>query len=722
MTYSKSRDRAARAPWLAVVALAAAALPSPVMAQASTAELPPIVIEGATLAKPKVKKADPKPAVTAEPQPAPAAASQAAAGSGQPGGASTTTGAGVETDAEIAAGDGAGAEGIAGGVPADRIGTSVSVVTRLDLEQRQIRHAADALRSLPGVHVGTQGTRSNVSVVRIRGAESNHTLVLIDGVEVNPGGGDGFFDFSTLTTDDIERIEVLRGPQSGLYGSGAMGGVVNIITRSGKGPMTIRAKAEGGSFGTADAMVGLSGGSERAHGAITLSGRRFDGFNISRFGEEEDGGRISTLSMGGGLMVVEGLKIDGTLRIARNDGDRDAFSGLAGSLLIPSDDTSEFETRLWVGRLQATLDTLEGAWQHRVFVNRAETDSEDRDALFGTTPTHSTNLKYGYQSTVRLDTPGYAGVRHYVTGLIEQEEEAFTQPSFDLDDRRRERTSLVGELRGEYLDTLFLTGSVRQDRNDVLDDYTTWRTSASLLVPQTPFRLHGSYGTGVKYPSFSEQFGFFFGFVPNPSLKPEESEGWDAGVETRLLGGRALVDVTYFDMELTNEIDTAFVPPGLFTAFNRVGESTRRGIEVSSRLALGRGLTMGIAYTWLDALEDDGSQEIRRPPHSGRLDVNYVFAGGRGNLNLAAAYNGEMTDIAFDSLTFSQVKVDLDEYWLVTAAASYQVSPGIELFGRVENLLDADYEEVFGYQTAGAAAFAGVRLTYGDADGRGGIK
>ncbi|MEW5965061.1 MAG: TonB-dependent receptor [Pseudomonadota bacterium] len=692
---------------LAVALLATAAMrPSLVWAQTADV-LPPVIIDGASLAKPKAKpsyqgaqekEAEPEPAAKAEKKPKPA-----------PGGE-------VGSPASDGAGDVAGSaapDEVTSGVPADRIGTSVSVVTRADLEARQIRHAADALRSLPGVHVGTQGTRSNVSVVRIRGAESNHTLVLIDGVEVNSSGGDGFFDFSLLTTDDIERIEVLRGPQSGLYGSGAIGGVVNIITKAGKGPPTIRAFAEAGSFGTLAGAVQASGGSDRAHGAITLSGRRFDGFNISRFGEEDDGGRISTFSVGGGVMVVDGLKVEGTLRMANNTGERDAFGGLDGSLLIPSDDRSEFDTRLWVGRLQATLDMFGGHWQHKVFVNRAETDSEDRDELFGSTRTRSTNLKYGYLSTVRLDTPGFAAVRHYVTGLVEQEEEGFVQPTFDADDHRRDRTSIAGEVRGEYFDTLFLAGTVRQDNNSDVDDYTTWRVSGALKVPETPFRLHASYGTGVKYASFSEQLGFFFGFVPNPDLVPEESEGWDAGIETRLFGGRALVDVTYFDTTLENEIDTKFVPPGVFTAFNRDGESRRKGIEVASRLALGYGLSLGLSYTWLDATEETGEQEIRRPPHSGRVDVNYAFAGGRGNFNLAAAYNGEMNDIAFDALTFSQVKVDLDEYWLVTAAASYKVLDGVELFGRVENLFDAKYEEVFGYETAGIAAYAGVRLTYG---------
>jgi vitamin B12 transporter len=321
---------------------------------------------------------------------------------------------------------------------------------------------------------------------------------------------------------------------------------------------------------------------------------------------------------------------------------------------------------------------------------------------------------YGYSTTLRLDAPQGMPVRHYLTGLIEQQEESFVQPvGGDGIKRERGRTGLAGEIRGEYFNSLFLAATVRRDDNEGFADATTWRTSASLLVPNTAFRVHASYGTAVKYPSFSEQFGFFTGFLPNPDLTPEHSRGWDAGIETTLLDGRAVLDVTYFDQNLRNEIDFRAVPIFQFQPFNRDGTSKRQGIEVAARYLMMPGLTLGASYTWLDATDDTGREEIRRPPHAGRIDVNYAFEEGRANLNIAAAYNGAMKDNAFEAaFPFGSQVVTLDDYWLLTVAGSYQLRPGVELYGRVENLLDQDYQEVFGYNTAGIAAYAGMRFTF----------
>jgi len=665
-------------------------------------ELPPIVVEGATLetppAKPKKKKA----------------AKSTGQGEAQ---AAAATGAG-EGQAE--------STGTVAGVPLDQLGSAVSVVTSGELRDQQIRHPADALQSLPGVSVSGQGTPNNLTVVRIRGAESNHTLVLIDGVEVNSVSTDGFFDFSSLDADEIAQIEVVRGPQGGLYGTGAIGGVVNIITKSGKGPLTIRARGEGGAFGTRDGALQVSGGNDDLYGSVTLQGRSTDGFNISTSGNENDGGRLSTFAFRGGVAVLDNLKLDGTLRLSKNTGDRDTFNGVLNGFAVPSDDNSVFTNRLWVGRLQATLDTLDGDLVHKLYVTGTETDSQDMDATFGTF-LHNVGdaTKFGYTGTYRIETPGLPGVRHYVTGLVERERQRFEQPSDPtMPDRERHTTSFAGEMRGEYLDTLFLTANVRHDDNDFVEDFTTWRVAGTLKVPQTPFRLHSSVGTGVKYPSLSEQYGSFAFFTPNPALVPEESTGWDAGVETTVLPGRATVDVTYFDSDLTNEIDFRTLPNFNSQPFNRDGKSTRRGVEVAASYRLLDNLTLGASYTYLRAREENGSEEIRRAPHSGRLDVNYAFDGGRGNVNVAAIYNGDMLDNAFDAATFAASKVVLDDYWLVNVAASYELSPGVALYGRLENALNQDYQQVFGYQTAGIAAYAGLRFTYEElasvtrADGR----
>jgi vitamin B12 transporter len=433
-------------------------------------------------------------------------------------------------------------------------------------------------------------------------------------------------------------------------------------------------------------------------------------------GDENDFGRLSNFGFSGGVKLLDNLEVEGTLRQSEVRGGRDnGFAGTIGPFAVPADDQSTLSSTLWLGRLAATLDTFDGRWSHQFRIGRAEITTTDHDATFlSDTKAIGINTKYGYSTTYRLDSPPGTPMRHFLTGLIEREEESFVQPvGGEGIERERGRTGLAGEIRGEYFNSLFLAATVRRDDNELFEDATTWRTAASLLVPSTPLRVHASYGTAVKYPSFSEQFGFFIGFLPNPNLTPEHSRGWDAGIETTMLGGRAVVDVTYFDQDLDDEIDFRAVPVFQFEPFNRAGTSRRRGVEVAARYLMVPGLTLGASYTYLDATEDSGRQEIRRPPHSGRIDLNYAFDQGRANLNVAAIYNGTMTDTAFEAgPPFGSQIVTLDDYWLVTAAASYRLRPGVEIYGRVENLLDQGFQEVFGYNSPGIAAYAGMRFTF----------
>ena len=207
----------------------------------------------------------------------------------------------------------------------------------------------------------------------------------------------------------------------------------------------------------------------------------------------------------------------------------------------------------------------------------------------------------------------------------------------------------TGEWRGGFADRLFLTAGIRRDDNDNFQDFTTWRTAASLVLRELNLRPHASVGTAVKLPTMFEQFGTDQFFVPNPNLTPEKSFGWDAGMELTFYKGRALLDVTYFRANLTDKINGFFFDPviGNFTAINLPGESTREGVEISARYKVTRNLTLGGAYTYLDARDPNGVREIRRPPHSARADVAYVFDGGRGTATLAAIYNGHMEDTAF---------------------------------------------------------------------------
>lgn len=715
--------------------LASGAVPS-VYAQTAMApvvQLPPVVVEGGTLAKPKVKRPPARPVGDDV-----ASGAQKTKKSKSAKKKPQTVDEGVVGQSPVASTATDGVDltpadaGVEQGVRADTLGTSLSVVTRDEIVASQTRAGADALRSLPGVSVSQQGGAGNVSVVRMRGAESNHTLVLIDGVEVN-SGVDGFYDFANLATDDIARIEVLRGPQSGLYGSGALGGVINIITQSGKGPARVFGEAEGGSFNTRGGRAGVSGGTDTAWGSFMVSSRHTDGFNIAPLGKERDGSELKTLSMKGGVKPFRNLTLSGSFRASKLETEYDAFDSLYLPNGLPAlgyqtavDAPYYSKNDMWSGRIAADLSLFDDAWTHQVFATRASRDFFDHSLDLASFQLKDSKLNdrtttYGYKSTVRIGPKEGGPVRHFVTGLIEWRDETFEQPTSADFQADRSRLSYVGEVRGEYFGLLGLGASLRRDDNDSFDDTTDWRVDGSLKVPTTPFRLHASYGTGTKLPSFTELYGRFSRYQANSNLKPEKSKGWDAGVETKLLNGRAMVDVTYFNTDLTDEITEDFTAYPLIRPINLTGESTRQGIEVSGRFAVTQSVSLGAAYTWLDAKDDKGKQELRRPKHQARFDVDWRSDDKRGRINLSAIYNGSMPDYAsavtgygtcfgYPCGLYANETKYLDSYWLVRLAGSYEIAPGVEATGRIENLLDQNYQEVFGYETAGLAAYAGLRF------------
>jgi len=680
----------------------ASALPTPSHAQTN---LPPVVVEGASRAM------RPAPSGSAAPATPPAAAAQPS-DPGPSESSDVTSGGSVD--------------------PGDLVtnqGTAVTVISGEELRQLQVHYPAEALRSQPGVTVGRTGAFGGLTQVGIRGMFGRHTLVLIDGIEAN-NPGDGEFDFSNLIAgDEIERVEVLRGPQSGLYGSGAMGGVINIVSRSGKGPLTLTSRAEVGSFNSKDAAAVLSAGGDKAWGLMGIQTLRTDGFNISPFGSEKDGTATTSSIVRAGIQPIQGLTIEGVLRQTKKVADRDGENyEIPGVLIQQTDTPSRFSSDLWLGSLEAKLSLFGGAWVQSIRGDGRSIANDDRDinpsfvafAPNGFFERYRANAEtYRYTSTVRLDTPGVPDTRHFVTGLVEQKHEGFIQYTDDGLDHERTIRSYVGEVRGEYWNNLFLAGSIRRDETNTSGDYTTWRTSGSLRLPGTPVRLHSSYGTGVKLPSLFELYGRApLLFSPNPNLKPETSKGWDAGIEFTLAEGRAIVDFTWFDVTLTDRIRSAFT--GLTsTSINVPGTSTRQGLEVSGTLVPLPGLTIRASYTWLDAQEPNGIRELRRPLNTARLDAAYTFDRERAKIGMSLIYNGSMIDEAlrtsgppcfFGCFPLTPERVTLKDYVLLAATASYKLTPTVEIYGRAENILDERYQEVYGFQAAGAAVFAGLRL------------
>lgn len=602
--------------------------------------------------------------------------------------------------------------------PLARTGSAVSIVDRRRIEERQAAVAADALRSLPGLSFARSGPAGAQTQLRLRGAEANHVLVLIDGIEANDVATSDEFFFEHLTTADIERIEVLRGPQSALWGSDSLAGVINIITRRPSRPFESDAFAEGGSFGLANGGIRFGMAGERGTLGGSISHLQLDGTNTARSGEEDDAYDNTTGSIAGTFAPFEGLKLDASLRHTDANAEYDNL-GFVDGRMVAVDADNETDIRHRYARFGGALDLAGGRWNQQLHYAITRTDADNRSEIFGGGHEKSSTdgSKYGmyYQSSLRFGAGETADV--FTLGVSHEREE-FSQrgtPSWWGDPNQDQRLYNTG-YAVEYLallgENLTLSASARHDDNSDFEDDNTWRGTLSWQLP-AGLRFHGSIGTGQKAPTFFERFGYTPDtFIGNPDLEPEESTGWDMGIEKHWLAGRVLTDLTYFHADLDHEINGSFCPPPTYvcTAVNEPGESRRNGVEATLTATLTERWSIDASYTYTDAEDSDRRQEVRRPLHAAALDVTGRWLGGRLIVNAGAAYSGERRDDAYLSAPPFVERVRLDEYTLLTLAASYEIRDGITLYARIENALDEKYEEVFGYNTPGAGMFAGVRM------------
>lgn len=616
----------------------------------------------------------------------------------------------------------------------EKMGQSITVIDADLIEDQGYTFVADVLRQVPGVAMNRAGAPGGLTQARIRGAEANHTLVLLDGIDIS-SPDQGETDFSTLLTADLDRIEILRGPQSGLYGSNALAGVVNLVSRREIDGHYVGASLEGGSFNTveAEAFGGIGDGDNFA--TISLVRLTSDGYDISPDQTangvpavgvggtpgDEEGNEITTLNLRGGVRLSDMLHLNGVVRYSTKKADLD---GQAFGFPIPGrtyDDASSTEHEQTLIGASATLDPFGGAWET---VFSASHVDESRRSTFTDFPfligppapspdnlllipltrsgTDARRTTYGVKSTWSF---GPEDFRSFLTGFAEAEEEEYS----DAYSARVESRSLAGvglQYRAEIARQLYLTATLRHDDNDAFQDADTWSVSGSWAIPDTGARLHASAGTGVTNPTFIEQFGFDPGsFIGNPNLVPEEALGWDAGVEQTLFGGNLVLDLTWFSSELENEIFTAFTPTFESTPLNSANDSSRKGWELTVSATPIDDLSLYGSYTRLDAVEPAGV-EIRRPEEQAALDARWTVLGGPVQLNLGVSWTGETWDTDFS--TFSRTRVD--PYALVRLGASWQVDEKIELYARVENLLDETYEEVIGYLGAPQGVYLGLRF------------
>jgi vitamin B12 transporter len=596
------------------------------------------------------------------------------------------------------------------GEPRDRTGVSVTLIDATAIDHREGRSVAELLRDVPGVAVGATPGQTQL---RLRGSEANHVLVLIDGIEVSdPFAGE--FDFAGLTAEPGARIEVLRGQQSALYGSDAIGGVVQYITASGRDAPGLSARAEAGSFGTFGAAARGAGVSGAFDYALSGSYTTSEGTPGARGGSRNLGSDSRGLAFTSNLAVAPNARLSAVLRYARNAGDFNAADGDPASPnfgRIVDTPGLRFVNSARYALLRGELDLVDGKWKHVVSAQVADSVRDTYRRDLRSSGSEGTRYKGSYESTFHF---GAGAIDQRVTLAVDAERESArnTDPTGMAFTGRRDfdNIGLVGEYAATIGEAFAFGAAVRRDLNNRFADATTFRLDGSArIAPAT--RLHAAFGRGVKNPGFYELYGYFDGrFIGNPGLTPERSRGWEAGIEQRLAGGRATIGATWFDSRLSDEIFITYPPPSFVaTPSNRAEVSRQHGIETYVEARLDAAWRIDGAYSWLRAREN-GVEEVRRPAHIASIAVDWTPIASRFGATIVARYAGRQRDVAYTDPSYVPRIVTLGNYLLINASARFAPSERIELFARVENMLSADYEDVFSYATPGRSVYAGIKV------------
>ncbi|MGB3487983.1 MAG: TonB-dependent receptor [Xanthobacteraceae bacterium] len=610
--------------------------------------------------------------------------------------------------------------------PIGSTGSAISVISGDTLTTSNPASLTDALRSVPGLMVTQAGGPAGTTGVMLRGANTGQTLVLIDGIRVNdPSGAAGDFNFALVAPGTVDRVEVLRGPQSALYGSDAMGGVINIITKKGSGPAQYSIRTEGGSYGTASTTASMSGSSGPWNYAVTGSGQHTNGFssygyripaieakypNLEKDGMDRIGGSARV-----GYDAGEGFRFDAGVMSTFTRGAYDASFGATPD--TPSN-SNQLQQQIWA---KAAVDSLGGMLTQSITTFATQVDRTFNDySSYGinvlpansyATSTDFRGNSFGaeYQGDLKM---GAAGSLIYGARTQHDTAESFGATILPVPTPRLQTLSATKDTNSVFAlwklpigERLSVTMGGRVD--DVVDvaTFATWRTTAAYTISETGTKLRASAGTGAKAPTLYQLYEPNYG---NSGLKPEESFGYDAGIDQTLFNGRVTLSLTGFYNKFSNLIDFTFdpTPTQPFGHYINVARAETSGLEVGADIDVMPGtLRLKTAYTWLQAKDlSTGLTLARRPEHLARialaitptdrwliepriLMVSKRFSSA-GELNPLAAYT----------------RVDL--------YTEYKIDKNWKVFARGENIFNERYQEVLNYGTTGPAVYGGFHATW----------
>jgi len=603
--------------------------------------------------------------------------------------------------------------------PAKEIASSVTVLTRRELDRAGRTSVLDVIQDGLGVAAVRAGGPGAASSAFLRGANSEHVLVLLDGVALNdPMNPSRSYDLSHLTLDNVDRIEILRGPQSTLYGSDALAGVINIVSRRGEGKPAVSMETSGGSYGTWRGSAAISGGAGRLSYAFGLSRYQTGGLSAASTdyagNSEADGYRNATLSGNIGWSFSPSTEAGIVVRAVDARSDIDGFGGPYGD-----DPNSLQDYRSLMVSVRGRTLLFGGRWEIKAAASHLGSDRDNDNPVDDLHPydseigTFRSRLaKLDVQNNVFLSesqTLTFGGDWQRESGESSYLSESLWGPyESAFPGRQAERMGLFAQDQIRVGGLFFATAGLRLDDHSRTGTALTWRIAPALALEATGTRLKATAGTGFKSPSLYQLYapGTAWGPIGNEGLRPERSTGWDAGIEQAWAGERWLAGLTWFRSDFRNLIDYDYA-----IGYVNIGRARTQGWEASLRFRPSGAADLLLSYTRMDARDlDDGTALPRRPRDKAAVEA-FWRPFPKWEVRLSAAYVGGRPDRDYASAGYPTVT--LKDYFLADADVSYQAGPRTRVFLRVDNLLDERYETVFGYGTPRLSAYAGVRVGFG---------
>ncbi|MGK9475277.1 TonB-dependent receptor plug domain-containing protein [Melioribacter sp. OK-6-Me] len=592
------------------------------------------------------------------------------------------------------------------------IASSVTVFTRDEIENSNLNDVIDLLRRAPGISITQQGGRGRISYSFIRGANSNHTLVYIDGIKMNdPTSPNNAFDFANLTTDDIERIEIVRGPQSTLYGADAAAGIINIITQK-AGANNYSLNAEAGSHSTFKGALNLNSTIGKLNYFINLSRHSTEGISASnsKYGNTEDDGYTNNgITVKLNYPLLNNLNAEFLYKYIKTNTDLDQNDkyGDDPNYTYKNED-QVFKAALNYKGLENLLEQSLVLSATRKFANAIDLPDDLRPSTSSDSYNRGTRLAADFMNILHLNSNTItAGVAYeketaYTNYLSNSQwgEYASTFPESSMDNvgiYLQDQINIAGKI--------FITAGIRFDKHSKYGNKTTYRFAPSYFISQTGTKIKLSYGTGFKAPSLYYLLDPLYG---NPELKPEETTGLDIGIEQSLIDNKFITGITYFQLDMKN----MFGYDENYKTIN-IAEAESNGLETYINLRNYYGVDLNFSYTYNKtkdkylASEDYGKELLRRPAHQLFFSAGYQI--DRFYLAAELKYKGSRYDKDFS--VYPAQRVELSPYTLVNFSVSFKLTDKIRLYGRIDNIFNEDYEEILYYGTYGRSLYGGIKLS-----------